>query len=92
MFWLAADGKGLDDDHAAAAALAGARQHAGFGGGCGLGRVGWFRARRYAEQLARLSDIGSAIAVGEQSVMADAVQALGQHVLRQRSMADITFN
>jgi hypothetical protein len=77
VFRLAAGREGLDDNHAAAAALAGARQHAGFVGGCGLGRLDWFRARRHAEQFARPCDIGEAT-VGEQSVVADAVQALGQ--------------
>jgi hypothetical protein len=33
-----------------------------------------------AEQLAYLGEIGGAIAVGEQAVMADAMQPLGQHM------------
>jgi hypothetical protein len=40
VFGLAFGREGLDDDHPAAAALAGARQHVGFVGGCGLGRLG----------------------------------------------------
>src|SRR5215471_5433248 len=52
-------------------AAARARQHVGFVGGCGLGGLGRFRARRHSEQLARPCDIGGAIAIGEQSVMAD---------------------
>jgi hypothetical protein len=39
-----------------------------------------WRARPHVEQLARPCDVGGAIAVGEQSIVADAVQALGQHV------------
>jgi hypothetical protein len=80
MFRVAAGREGLDDDHAAAAAAAGTRRHVGFVRGCGLGRLGLLRAGRHGEQLARSRDIGGAIAIGEQSVMADAVQALGQHV------------
>ena len=88
VFRLAAPCEGLDDDHAAAAAAAWTWQDAGFVGGCGRGRLGPFRAGRHGEELAgrhgeelaRLCDVGGAIAIGEQSVMADAVQALGQHV------------
>ena len=80
MFRVTAGREGLDDDHAAAAAAARTRQHAGFMGGCRLGRLGRFRAGRDGEQFARPHDVGGAIAVGEQSVVADAVQALGQHV------------
>ena len=83
MSWLAAGREGLDDNHAAAAAAARTRQHAGFVSGCGLGGLGRFRAGRDGEQLACPCDVGGAIAVGEQSVVADAVQALGQHVRQE---------
>src|ERR1700720_2906170 len=39
---------------------------------------------RDGEQLTRPCDVGGAVAVGEQSIVADAVQALGQHV-RQKA-------
>jgi hypothetical protein len=53
VFRLAAACKGLDDDHAAAAAATRTRQHVRLIGSCGLGRLGLFRAGRYGEQLAR---------------------------------------
>ena len=40
-------------------------------------------ARSHGEQLACPCDVGGAIAVGEQSVVADAVEALGQHVCQK---------
>jgi hypothetical protein len=83
MFRLAAACEGLDDDDAAAAAATRTWQHAGFVGGCGCGRLGLFRAGRHGKQLAHPRDVGGAIAVGELSVMADAVQALGQHVRQE---------
>jgi len=58
VFWLTAGREGLDENHAAAAGLARARQHAGLVGGCGLGRLDWFRERRHTEQLARPCDFG----------------------------------
>ena len=88
MFRLAAPCKGLDDDHAAAAAPARTGQHAGSVGRGGLEPLGLFRAGRYGKQLARPCDVGGAIAVGEQSVMADAVQALGQYV-RQKAANEL---
>ena len=63
-----------------------AEHYAVFVGGCGRGRLGPFRAGRHGEELARLCDVGGAIAIGEQSVMADAVQALGQHVRQPRRL------
>jgi hypothetical protein len=88
MSRLAASCEGLDDDHAAAAAATWTRQHAGSVGCGGLERLGRFRAGRYGKQLARPCDVGGAIAVGEQSVMADAVQALGQYV-RQKAANEL---
>ena len=41
------------------------------------------QARWHGEQLAGACDVGGAIAVGEQSVVADAVQAPGQHVRQE---------
>jgi len=43
-------------------------------------RLGFARGLRNAEQISRLGHVLSAIAVGEQSVVADAVEALRQHV------------
>jgi len=80
MLWLASAREGLDDDHAAAVARAWLRQHArllGFGGAVGLVRR---RAGRHREQLARPCDVGRAVAIGEQSIVTDAMHALGQHM------------
>ena len=44
------------------------------------GVSGSFRARRHGEQLAGARDVGGAVAAGEQAVVADAMEALGQHV------------
>ena len=46
---------------------------------CGLGGLGllW---RRHREQLASACDVGGAVAVGEQPIVSDAMEALGQHV------------
>src|SRR6185295_13078250 len=80
MLWLAAAREGLDDDHAAAAARAWLRQHAQllrFGGAVGLVRR---HAGRPGEQLAGARDVGRAMAIGEQSIVTDAMHALGQHM------------
>src|SRR6266404_7306483 len=77
---LAAPREGLDDDHAATAAATRTRHRAGFVGGCGRGGPGRFRAGRHGEQLARPCEVGGAIAVGEKSIVADAVQAVGENV------------
>jgi len=37
-------------------------------------------ARRGSEQLTRLVYVGGTIAIGEQAIVADAVEPLGQHV------------
>src|SRR3990170_4740047 len=79
MLWLVAAREGLDDDHAPAAARAWLCQRGwliGLGRCVGLGRHGW----RYGEQRAGARDICDATAIGEQPVMPDAMQALGQHV------------
>ena len=55
------------------------QQHAGFVDCC-FGRLGFFQARRHREQLAGACDIGRAVAIGKQSVVADAVEAVRQDV------------
>ena len=57
----------------------GRSEHAGFVDCC-FGRLGFFQARRHREQLAGACDIGRAVAIGEQSVVADAVEAVRQDV------------
>ena len=52
----------------------------GSSAGCGFGVSGCFATGRHGEQLACPRDVGGAIAVGKQPVVADAVEALGQHV------------
>ena len=79
MLWLTAACEGLDDDHAATAAGTWTQQHAGFVDCC-FGRLGFFQARRHREQLAGACDIGRAVAIGKQSVVADAVEAVRQDV------------
>ena len=75
---LAAGLEGLDDEHAAAAA--GARL-----GEClrrrrvDLDRL-LGRGRCQSQELTRLGDRLGAFAAGEQAVVADAMEALGQHV------------
>ena len=80
MLGLAATREGLDDDHAATAAWARHWQCTGlvgFGGGIEM----LLSVLRRGEQLASTSDIGGAVfAIGEQAVVADAMQALGQHM------------
>src|SRR4051794_41767194 len=71
MLWLTAACEGLDDDHAATAAGTWTQQHAGFVDCC-FGRLGFFQARRHREQLAGACDIGRAVAIGKQSVVAGA--------------------
>ena len=60
-------GDDLDDDHAAAATRTGARQHIRRGGLGGLLIARLFLARRHGKQLARPSDHGSAVAIGEEA-------------------------
>src|SRR5262249_25113076 len=56
------------------------RQCAGLIGGWGLRALGLLYARGNRQQLSQLSDIVCAGAIGEEAVMADAVQALWQDV------------
>ncbi len=71
MPWRATAGEHLDDDHATAAAWT--IRLIGIDGG---------RAGRFcnSEQLARVCDVVGAGTLGEQAVVADAVQAFWQHV------------
>ncbi len=85
MHRLAAACEGLDDDHAATAAGTATRRHVWLVGRCGFGRFGHFRATRHREQLPRPRDIDGAIAIGEQSIVADAVEAAWQHVDQETS-------
>ena len=75
MSRLAVTREDLDDDHLTAAAWTGAGQHAGLIG-CGLLLLGLNNARRSTKQLTSACDIGSTIAVGEQAVVTDAMEAL----------------
>ena len=79
MLRLAAARESLDDDHAATAARTWTRQHAGFVDRC-FGRFGFFGARWHGEQLARVLDVCGSVAVGEQPIMADAMEAVRQGV------------
>ena len=57
----------------------------GFVGRWGLGL--WaVRADRHGEQLARPCDIGGAVAIGKQAVVADAMEAVGSTCIRKRRM------
>ena len=71
--------EGFDDDHGAAAAGAriGAwRWFAGVVDGLVVVSRGWW----HGEQLARSGNIGGAIGVGEQAVVADAMKTFWEHV------------
>ena len=82
MSWFAPACKYFDDQHAAAAARAWARQDGRLirGGRFWLGLNSW---RGHAEQRVRFGDVIGAIAVGQHSVMADAMEALRQHVTEE---------
>src|SRR3954462_15121017 len=72
----------LDDDHAAAATRAWrAMVCRGAGGLIGVFVLGrWIWRQRPGDQLPGSCDIGLATGAGEQPVVADAVEALGQDV------------
>ncbi len=82
---LAAGREGLDHDHAAAAARARARQHTWRVRGDIrlLLRVGGRRSD--VEECAGCRDVLGAVGVGKEPVVADAVEALGQHVHQETS-------
>src|SRR5277367_3979081 len=70
----------LDDDHAAAAAWAGIRGWLGLTVIRAAG-VGGLPGRLWdVEQLTGASDVPGPAAIGEQTVMADAMEPAGQHV------------
>src|SRR5271168_1580334 len=75
---LAAGLEGLDDDHAAAAAGASLRKHLRHRW-IDLDRLLGYR-RGQSQEFARSRDCLDAIAGGEQAVVADAMEALGQYV------------
>ena len=83
---LAAGREGLDDDHAAAAAWTGGRRP-----NISIGLRLW-----HGEQFARPRDVVGTGGLGEQAVVADAVEAGAtcppSAAVRQRSIADITFS
>ena len=87
MAWLAAGLEGLDDDHAAAAAGARVRE--------GLRRIGV--ARRLDRSWGQVQELThglhgfGAIAAGEQAVVADAVETLGEDVAEEAAdeLADV---
>ncbi len=70
--------EGLDGDHGSAAGRAGIGEHRRLIGiGDGLGPAPWCWD---AEQLAGTGDVLGASGVGEEAIVADAVEALGQDV------------
>jgi len=76
--WRVSGLQGLDGDHGSAAGGAGKREAWRFLGlGEGRGLVLW---RLDIEQLARPGEVLGAPAVGKESVVADAMEALGQDV------------
>ena len=72
--------EGLDDVHAATAARAWRRQDARLVG-VRLGRFGLGRRRRHGQQ--RAGDVIGAVAVGEQAIVADSVEAFWQDVQQE---------
>src|ERR1700674_3544510 len=78
--WGGAAPEGLDDDQAAAAARTWLRERLWL---AAVGRgilVGLARARRHGEQFTGARDVVAAGAAGEQAVMADAMEAVWQHM------------
>src|SRR5437870_7475145 len=77
---LAAGFEGLDNDHTPAAAGTSAPLFAfvtTIGAAALAARRGWLG---YAEELAGHCDIGGAVGIGEEAVMTDAVEPVGQYV------------
>src|SRR3979409_1614580 len=72
--------EGLDDDHAAAAAGAGMCERLRLTVVGAVGGTWVILCRRHVEQLPRSRDVVGAPAVGEETVVADAMEAAGQHV------------
>ena len=67
--------EGLDDDHAAAAARAGKGADRRFIGIVGLAIAKFVVGGRHGEQLARSCQVLGSSAVGEEAVVANAVEA-----------------
>src|SRR6202023_3458588 len=83
---LASPCERLDDEQAAAAAWAWTRERRQFG--C-VSRFGIVRDRvrlRNVQQRARFGDVVSAVAVGQEPVVADAMEAFGKTCIRKRRM------
>src|SRR5260370_31944304 len=72
--------EGLDDDHAAAAARTGMRECLRLAVAGAVGLTTLILRRRQVEQLTRSRDVLDAPAVGERTVVADAVETLPQDV------------
>src|SRR6267143_6541705 len=72
--------EGLDDDHAPAAARARMRERLRFSVASAAGIAGLDMCGPHVEQPPRLRDVVGAPAVGEEAVVADAMEAAGQHV------------
>jgi hypothetical protein len=70
--------EGLDDEHTAAAAWTGTRVRTRLARLRDFGLVGLAHGRRHGEQLTCACDVRGAGAIGEQPIMADAVETLGQ--------------
>ncbi len=81
--WFLSGLEGLDDDHGSAAVWAGLGEGRRFGVIGAVGVVGL--GGRHGEQFAGTGDVAGAAAVGEQTVVADAVEALGQDVDKKAS-------
>ena len=75
--------EGLDDDHRGAAVSA----HEGGPGavviGAGVARVSGRRWRGLMQKIASGGDVALTVGVGEQSIVADAMKARGQHVQQE---------
>ena len=84
-WWRAGQGalaapEGLDHPHDAAAVGHGSRRVSGAMGSASVCRVGSTRLRRGVEQKAYRLDVGLASGAGDQAVVTDAMEAIGQHV------------
>src|SRR5208282_4956410 len=70
----------LDDDHSPAATWAGIRGQVGLAVIGGIGVFTLPSRLRDIEQLTDAGDVRGAAAIGEQAIVADAVEPAGQHV------------
>src|SRR6266545_398517 len=75
--WRVAAFESLDNDHAAAAARTGMREHRRL---IGIGITGLVLRSGRVEQFSHPRDVLDALAAGEQAVVADAVEAAGERV------------